>query len=175
MKKEKEKIELVFRTSENFDELFDAFQKALQLHIDDVETYKILFANPFLKLYENKLLTKKLCESFPHLCSEIYLWNAEILSAKKYDNEWRKTAVEFYILASDNLPTDVTPLIKLLELYDHEIALPENEIIIKEVKNRMELVEDKKSLYTALADFYKAENKPHLERKYRGLAEKSNN
>ncbi len=170
---EKEKIESVFRNSETFDELLDAFGLALKMNLDDIESYKIMFANPCLKLDEIKMLAKKICEKYPPLCYGIYSWVGDIFTNKKYDSDWRKSAIDFFLKASNMEPLHAEPLIKLLELYDHEIPMPDNERIIKEVKERMKFVEERKSLYLAFANFYQKSGKKKLEMKYRHLAGKA--
>jgi hypothetical protein len=170
---DKKKIEFAFRNSETFDELLDAFGLALKINLDDIESYKILFANPCLQLDEIKMLAKKVCERFPSLCYGIYCWVGDIFANKKYDSDWRKSAIDFFLKASNEEPERAEPLIKLLELYDHEISLPDNKRIIKEVKERKKFVEERKALYSAFADFYKISGKKELEMKYRRLAGKA--
>ncbi len=169
----KEKIELIFRNSDNFDELFDAFRDALKLRIADIDTYKIVIANPCLQHYEMKMLTNEICREFPQICYEINLWAGQIAMNKKGESEWRNASIDFLLTASNAKPADGKPLIGLLELYDHELELPSNEKIIESVKERMKFVTNKKELYLAFAGFYKKEGKTELEKKYKRLAERS--
>ena len=169
---EKEKIENIFRNSSDADELFDTFEIALKENLEDIESYKILFANPTLGLNEIKMFSQALCEKYPGFCFGVFTWVGNIFANKKYDSEWRKSAVDFFLKASDYEPAEPEPLIKLLELYDHEIDIPDNKLILKEVKERMNKVGKKKELYKSIAEFYKKEGNETLEKKYRSLAEK---
>ena len=65
------------------------------------------------------------------------------------------------------------PLLNLLSLYNYELDLPTNKVILEFVETRISAVQFKSKVYYALADHYKKIGDKQLEEKFLLLAEKS--
>ncbi|MDZ7764531.1 MAG: hypothetical protein U5K00_08905 [Melioribacteraceae bacterium] len=102
----KKDIEQIFRSSNDSNELFDAFQTALSLEIDDVELYKILLGNPTLSFDEIAMYTEKLANEFNKFGFDIYLWTAKLLETKSLNIDALETALHYYAKAAQINPTD---------------------------------------------------------------------
>ncbi len=168
----KEKIEKLFRSSNSSEELFDAFNEAIKLRIDDEDLYKILLANSVLTNDEIKLFIKKLLDEFPSFSFSILMWCVDIFANKGWTIDNTKSAIECLEKSIDLCPEKHEPLIKMLSLYNHEITLPYNNKIIENIKKALPKVKDKSKVYYAISKFYEKEGKERLCRKYERMAEK---
>jgi tetratricopeptide (TPR) repeat protein len=168
----KREIDKIFTASRSFDELFDAFDEAVNQKIADENLYKILLANSALSNDEIKLFAKKLSEEFPDLSYPILLWCGDIFANKSWSIENINAAIECFENASRVKPDENIPILKMIALYNHDISLPFNEKIIKNVKTGLPKIENKSAVYSAIADFYSKEGKERLKRKYQRMAEK---
>ena len=67
-----------FGTSREFNEIFEAFEQALEQGIEDIELYRQLFWNHALTADELCLFGEKLAMVFPNLAYDTYMWLANI-------------------------------------------------------------------------------------------------
>ena len=169
----KSEIEKVFRESNSTNELFDAFHFALSKKILDLDSYKILLANPALSKDELKLFTEKLCTVITDKSYDIYTWSAGILENKTTDLGFIEDAVSYYIKAALTNPAKQEPFLNLIKLYNFDINFPTNRKIINFITDSLNGLEHKSNVYNALADLYKSLGDEKLMLKYKKSAEKS--
>lgn len=173
MKDRLNEIENIFRNSASPDILFDTFQETIKIKIKDPEIFKILLGNPALSTDEIKMFVEKLIKEFPGHSHELTIWAAKIFEHKNgYDNSLEDT-IHYYKRAHDYKPDSPEPLLSLLSLYNYELDLPTNKIILEFVEKEISTVEIKSSIYYSLAEHYKRTGEKQLEIKYFALAERS--
>ena len=173
MDEELNKIESIFRNSTSPDLLFDAFQEAIKLKVKDPEIFKILLGNPALSTDEIKMFVEKLIKEFPSNAYELFIWAAKIFEHKDdYHNSLEDT-VHYYKRAHGYKPDSFVPLLNLLSLYNYELDLPANKVILELVETRISAVQIKSKVYYALAGHYKKIGDKQLEGEFLLLAEKS--
>jgi len=166
-------IENIFRNSTSPDFLFDAFQEAIKLKIKDPEIFEILLGNPALSSDEIKMFTEKLIKEYPDHAKELSVWTAKIFEHKDDYNNSLEDAIHYYKLAQDYKPNSPEPLLSLLHLYNYELDLPTNKVILELLEAKIAPVRVKSKIYYALADHYKKVGDKNLELKYFALAERS--
>ncbi|GBD89404.1 hypothetical protein BMS3Abin04_00109 [bacterium BMS3Abin04] len=170
---DKIKIESIFRNSNSSDELFDALITSLDHNLSDIDLYKILLANPTLSKDEIIMFTEKLGKEFKKYSSDLYLWTANIFENNCEDYEYLEQAVQYYKKAGLANPTDETPYLNLLNLYNSDFETPANKQILNIIDEGIDKVKKKSKVYFALADHYKKAGNINLQKKYLSLAEKS--
>ena len=170
-----EKIENIFRNSSSPDELFDAFQTAVNLKIKSVDTYKILLANPTLSADEVKMFTEKLIKEQPDNAYEFNMWTGSVFENFISDYERLEDTFEYYKRAIFHKPDSHEPLLKLLNLYNYEINLPTNSRIINTIVDVVKTIDKKSKVYYALANHFRKTGNNRMEVKYLALAEKYSN
>jgi tetratricopeptide (TPR) repeat protein len=169
----KKEIEDIFRDSNSSDELFDAFQYALEKNIIDLELYKILLANPYLSQDMLIMFTEKLCSEFHHIAFDICLWTGNIFENRGPEFTNIKIALEYYSKAAVLKPSSHDPYISMLNLYQNELDYPTNDLIFEKIENGIEDVKLKSKVYEAMSSFYKKLGKDKLMKEYMGKAEKA--
>jgi hypothetical protein len=87
-----EEIHRRFSSSNDFNEIFDAFEAALNNKIEDIELYRLLFWNDSLTPEELCLFGEKLVQVFPAIAFEVYMWLAKVFEViySMYSNIIRK-------------------------------------------------------------------------------------
>ncbi|MCX7797047.1 MAG: hypothetical protein N2249_00305 [Melioribacter sp.] len=169
----KSKIETIFRNSSSPEELFDAFDEAIRLKIDDVEIYKVLLGNPALSLDEIKMYAEKLIKEFDSRKFQITMWTAEVFENLQSNYDYLESAFNYYVKAIQFNPSSYEPLLGLLKLYNYEINLPINQKIIQQIEYNLPSVKLKSKVYFELANLYKRLGEYKLEAKYIALGEKA--
>src|SRR5258707_9081108 len=101
-----EEIRKRFELSREFNEIFDAFEQALEQHLDDMEMYKRLFWNQALTPDELCLFGEKLAKEFPALAYDTYMWLAEVFEVtySMFDNY--ELALTYFIKAAQVNPAE---------------------------------------------------------------------
>ncbi len=147
-------IRTLFRTSQDFNELFEAFRVAIERNLNDLDAYRELFWNTSLKPEELLFFAKKLGEVFPDLGYETYLWLSNVFETR-FDTE-ESVELAFLCLkkASKFNPKSVEPFLSACNLYDQDLKIPTLQSIMAFLKNGVEQVDDPKSIYQQLAVFY---------------------
>lgn len=168
---EANRVEDTFRNSTSSDELFDAFQKAIRIKLNDINIFKILIANPTLTPNEIKMFTEKLLKEIPNNAFELLLWTGKIFESLPKFNDHLEDTILFYQRAISHKPTTHEPLVKLLNLFNHDVNLPTNQIILNLVDEFVAGVDRKSEVYYALAKHYKKRDHPIMEKQYLRLAE----
>lgn len=167
------RIENIFRNSTSSDELFDAFRDAINTHVSDVDLYKILIGNPVLSADEIKMFTEKIVKEIPNQALNTYMWTANVLGHQKEDSEKLEDAIRYFQKSFECEPTNATPLIRLLDLYNFDVDTSANKTILDTVELRISAVHRKSQIYFSLADLYKRKNDYLLATKYLALGEKA--
>ncbi len=168
----KNRIENIFRFSNNPDEIFDAVDAAIRNKICDVELYKILLGNPALSKDELIMYAEKLSREFKSCTYDLYMWTAKIFGNNYLDHYNLEKSLYYLKKASSKKPSQNEPYISALKLYNYDLELPVNEKIIEMMKSGFEKVDSKTEVYNALADHYNRVGNLELKRKFRALAEK---
>ena len=169
----KKEVEKIFRESNSSNELFDAFHFALSKKISDLESYKILLANPALSKDEIKMFTEKLSSLHTDKAFDIYSWSAGVLENKTTDYTFIEDAVNYYIKAAHTDPAKHEPLVRLTRLFNYEINFPTNTTILNFINDGVASVKEKRKVYNALADVYKKLGNETIMKRYKELAAKS--
>jgi len=167
------KIEEMFRSSESHDELFDAFQGAMRIKLTDLESYKILLANPVLSPDEIKMFAEKLLKEMPEDSFSLLMWTGKIFESHPDIYNRMEDAFNYYSRAALHQPDLSAPLLRLLNLYNYDIEFPLNGKIIDVIEKSIEAVERKSDLYYSLSSHYKKCGDKRREVAYLGLAEKA--
>lgn len=163
----KTEIRNIFNTSKNFNELFDAFDLAIQQGIDDVELYRILFWNDSLDTDELILFGEKLAKQYRHLAYDVYMWLAsifEVLHGKKDNFE---LAVAYYQKAAAMRPHEPDPYLDACDCYNPDLNIPPAKALIEFLKIGYEFVPDRKNICLRLAVLYQVIGENDLAEYYR--------
>lgn len=147
-------IRRLFREGQDFNELFEAFRRALEKNVCDVETYRELFWNGNLATDELLFFAKKLERVFPDLAFDVYMWLSKVMEARvqNYDS----VELSFLCLkkASKFDRKSLEPFISACKLYDHDLKIPDIESIISFLKEGESSVDDSQPLFEQLSILY---------------------
>lgn len=166
-------IRHIFNTSKNFNELFDAFEEAIQQGIDDVELYRILFWNDSLGQDELILFGEKLAREFRHIAYDVYMWLAnifEVLFGKKDNYE---LALTYYQKAAAIKPDAPDPYLDACDCYNPDLDIPPAKTLIEFLKIGLEFVHNKKAICLRLAVLYQTIGENDLAEYYRVQADEA--
>lgn len=170
MKKDLEKI---FRTSSSNNELFDAFQYAINNEIGTHELFKILLANPTLNTDEIKMYTETLANIFKDSASEVYSWTGIILESYANSPPEIEEAISYFLKSWNADKENHEPLINIINMYNFDYDTTYNNLIIEAAKKGAELVKYKSRVYFALAELHEKRGEIELKRKHMLLAEQA--
>lgn len=168
-----DKIENTFRYSNSSNELFDAFQTAMENGIKDADLFKVLIGNPVLSNDELKMYTEKLAATYPELGYDMFMWAARIFENKVTDYDCIVDSFEYYQKAAEYKPKDCEPFIKLINLYNTDMDLPVNRAIISAVDDCIPRLNKKSKVYYSMAELYKQLGEQDKAKEYMELAEKA--
>lgn len=171
MGKNPEEIEFIFRNSNSPDELFDAFRKAITGKITDIELYKILLANPVLSGEELKMYTEHLSKVFNENAFDFFMWTGGIFSNYTSEYERLEDSISYFVKALYNNPKSHEPYCKLLQLYNYDLNLPTNRVIIDIIEECLDRIDKKSIVCMELAKLYSKIGLSEKEAEYRKLAQ----
>lgn len=171
MGKSPEEIEYIFRNSNSPDELFDAFRKAITGKITDIELYKILLANPVLSGEELKMYTEHLSKVFRENAFDFFMWTGGIFANYTSEFERLEDSISYYVKALYSNPSDHEPYCRLLQLYNHDLCLPTNRIIIDIIEESLDRIEKRSIVCLELSKLYSKLGNSIKEAEYRKLAQ----
>jgi len=162
-----ESIKSIFRSSGDFNELFEAFRAAIDKGLNDLDTYRELFWNQSLKPEEMMFFSKKLGDVFPSIGFETYIWLSDVLSSR-YDTE-ETIEIAFLCLkkAYEFNPKSIQPFVLACDLFDEDLRIPTLQSIVEFLKRGLETVENPVPLFERLATFYSAMGNDELARYFR--------
>lgn len=149
-----EEIRQRFSSSNDFNEIFDAFEAALNNNIEDLELYRLLFWNDSLSQEELCLFGEKLVQVYPNIAYDVYVWLAKVFEVtySMYDNF--ELTLQYYTKAALLKPDDCEPYIAVSECYDHDLNIPPIDMIIDFVTKGSQLVNKPGVLYKRLVELY---------------------
>ncbi len=160
-----------FSKSTDFNEIFDAFEDALEQRLEDVELYRLLFWNHALTPDELCLFGEKLAKEFPGIAYDVYMWLASVFEVtySSYDNY--ELSIEYYKKAAKVKPSEPDPYLDACDCYEPDLKIPPLDILIEFVKEGLDHVKNKKSLYSRLAHLYHLAGDDDLSEYYRQKSE----
>lgn len=161
-------LESIFRDSNNIDALFDAFQLLIFYKIKDKNLFETLLANPVLSADEVSLFADKLAKEFKTCSYHIYFWTAEIFETRFLCQEY---SFNYFSKAAQLKPFSHEPFVSMLRVYNYDYQTTTNIHIIEFIENRVEFVEKKSKVYSALANHYIKIGDDLLMSMYKSLAE----
>ncbi|MBI5475950.1 MAG: hypothetical protein HY964_04360 [Ignavibacteriales bacterium] len=143
-----------FESAKEFNEIFDAFEQAIEQRIDDIELYRLLFWNSALKAEELSLFGEKLAKEFPHISYDVYMWLASVFEVMHsvYDNY--ELALQYYKKASAAKPNSLAPYLDAADCYEHDLKIPPIHLLIEFLKQGTCLVDEPMPIYEKLAYLY---------------------
>lgn len=149
-----EEIRKRFEQSKDFNEIFDAFEQALEQRLDDIELYRQLFWNHALAPDELCLFGTKLAKEFAQLSYEVYMWLASIFEVTyaMYDNY--ELALEYYKKAASVRPSEPDPYLDAADCYEPDLNIPPISLLINFLKQGACSVTRPITIYQRLAHFY---------------------
>jgi tetratricopeptide (TPR) repeat protein len=166
-----DEIRFKFSNSSDFNELFDAFEDAIEQQIQDVELYRILFWNHALGPDELCLFGEKLAKEFPAIAYDVYMWLASVFEVtySSYDNF--DLAVKYYRKASEAKPSEIDPYLDACDCYDPDLNIPPLEVLVDLLKKGLTRVKHKKPLLQRLSYLYQLIGDQEQSDYYRDLAD----
>jgi tetratricopeptide (TPR) repeat protein len=168
-----EDLRAKFSKSTDFNEIFDAFEDALEQRLEDVELYRLLFWNHALTPDELCLFGEKLAREFPNIAYDVYMWLASVFEVtySSYDNY--ELCIEYYRKAAHVKPSELDPYLDACDCYEPDLNIPPIDILIEFVKSGLDHARNQKSLYSRLSYLYQLAGDSDLSEYYRQKAEES--
>jgi tetratricopeptide (TPR) repeat protein len=166
-----DQIRIAFSSSQEFNELFDAFEDALAQELKDLELYRLLFWNPALGPDELCMFGDKLARTFSDISYEIYMWLANIFEVtySSYDNF--ELAIAYYRKAASSRPLDADPYLNAADCYEPDLNIPPADVLIGFLKDGLKCVENKKVVLQRLSYLYQMIGDREQSDYYRSLAD----
>jgi tetratricopeptide (TPR) repeat protein len=162
-----------FTESNDFNEIFDAFENALLQRIDDIELYRLLFWNKSLSPEELCLFGEKLAKEFPRISFDVYFWLASVFETTFAQKDNYELAFTYYRKATKVNPNEVAPYLKLCECFDPIVNLPPIDELILFLEEGVEIVSEPKQLLEWLIRLYEIKGEDEKVEMYkRRLSEK---
>ena len=160
-----------FESSKEFNEIFDAFEQAIEQHLDDIELYRQLFWNHALKPEELCLFGEKLAKEFSHIGYDVYMWLASVFEATHsvYDNY--DLALRYYKKAADAKPDESTPYINAANCYEPDLNIPSLNSLIDFLKRGANIIPESKLIHQKLAHLYEIAGNDEMSKYYKRKAE----
>ncbi len=168
-----EEIHQRFASSNDFNEIFDAFEEAVESKIDDLELYRLLFWNTSLTPDELCLFGEKLAQVFPHVAYDVYMWLAKVFEVtySMYDNY--ELALVYFNKAAKTKPEVVDTYLAASDCYEPDLNIPPIDYLIEFVKSGLNYVNDPVQLYKRLSELYEKIGDIEQCEYYRRLAEEN--
>lgn len=167
----RDEIREKFTNGKDFNEIFDAFEDALEQKIQDLDLYRMLFWNPVLKPEEVCLFGEKLAKEFPAIAYEIYMWLASVFEVTyaMYDNF--ELAMKYYQKAAEQRPSEVQPYLNAADCYEPDLNIPPFDSLVEFLKDGLKDVVEKKMLLHRIAYLYQIHGDQEQADYYRNLAD----
>jgi len=164
-------IRTIFSTSDDFNEIFEAFEDAIDQGLTDVDLYRLLFWNSALSPDEVCLFGEKLAGVYPDMAYDVYLWLASVFEVtySSYDNF--ELAMRYFQKAAESSPREVTPYIEASECYDPDLNIPPIMQMMKFLRGGIPKVRDKRPLLERIAYLFEITGDEEQGRYYRRLAD----
>jgi hypothetical protein len=166
-----DEIRSKFANGNDFNEIFDAFEDALEQGVQNVDLYRLLFWNPVLRPDELCLFGEKLAKEFPHLAYDTFMWLASVFEAtySSYDNF--ELAMRYYRKAAKSKPEEVQPYLNAADCHEPDLNIPPLYWLVEFLKLGINQVTDKKTLLHRLSYLYQMHGDQKQADFYRNLAD----
>ena len=166
-----EEIRNTFANSADFNELFDAFEDAIEQKFQDVVLYRLLFWNNSLAPDELCLFGEKLAKEFPTLAYDTYMWLASVFEVtySSYDNF--ELAMKYYHKAAKARPSEEAPYLDAADCYDPDLNIPDVDLLISFLKTGLKQVDQKKNILLRISYLYQASGNQEQADYYRSMAD----
>lgn len=151
----KQELEVIFRTSNSSDELFDSFRAAIEKKIHDEDLYKILLRNKALSADEISMFAEKICKEFPDLSYNIYFCVGQLFESISSYGKYLERAFLYYTKAANSKPSLNEPYLAIAKMYNAEFNIPKFETIIQTIEDAIAKVNFKSPLCFSLANLFK--------------------
>jgi len=159
-----------FEKSKEFNEIFDAFEQAIEQRIDDIELYRLLFWNPSLTPDEIGLFGEKLAREFPAVAYDAYMWLANVFEVMHSMVDNHGLALQYYKKAAEARPDSPEPYLDAADCYEPDLKIPPLGMLIEFLKQGSQRVVEPKVFYEKLAEFYDMDGNDEMSGYYRRLA-----
>ncbi|MGD0339281.1 MAG: hypothetical protein ABSB78_10870 [Bacteroidota bacterium] len=149
-----EEIRRRFAGSNEFNEIFDAFEDAVNQRLIDLELYRLLFWNHSLTPDELCLFGEKLAKEFPDIAFEVYRWLASVFAVtySAYDNY--ELALTYYKKAAYTRPTDPVSYLDASDCYEPDLNIPPIDGLIEFLRFGLEHAVESEQLLRRLSKLY---------------------
>ncbi len=147
-------IRRLFRDGRDFNELFEAFRKALENNICEVDAYRELFWNSSLEPDELLFFAKKLESAFPNLAYDVYMWLSKVMEARVPNADSIELSFLCLKKACEFNTKSLEPYLSACKLYDHDLKTPDIQGIISFLKEGSSTVNDSQPLFEQLSILY---------------------
>lgn len=160
-----------FESAKEFNEIFDAFEQAIEQRLDSIELYRQLFWNTTLKAEELCLFGEKLAKEFTHLDYDVFMWLASVFEVTHsvYDNY--ELALRYYRKAADAKPTDPLPYLNAANCYEPDLKIPPLNLLIDFLKQGVSTIPQPTPLQQKLAALYELAGNDEMCKYYRRKAD----
>ena len=159
-----------FESSKEFDEIFDAFQQALEHRADSIELYRQLFWNSSLAPDELCMFGEKLSREFPHIAYDSYMWLASVFGVtySMFDNY--ELALTYFQKAASARPAALDPYLDAADCYEPDLNIPPLSQLIGFLKVGVRHVPAPHPLYHKLAHLYEIGGNDEMSKYFRQRA-----
>jgi hypothetical protein len=165
-----EEIQRRFERSRNFNEIFDAFEDAMQQGIGDMELYRRLFWNNSLSAEELCLFGEKLTKEMPTLAYETYMWLANVFTITRAPDDNFELAVQYFKRAASSKKDDLEPYLDAADCYNPDLNIPYAHVLIDFLRQGTENVANPRPLYHRIALLYELSGNDEMSKFYRRKA-----
>jgi tetratricopeptide (TPR) repeat protein len=171
-KRSVDEIRKCFELSNDFNEIFEAFEHALAQRIDNIELYRLLFWNHSLSTDELCLFGEKLAAEFSHISYDVYMWLASVFEVTSAGDDNFERTLDYYRKAASVRPSDPDPYLDAADCYDPDIKIPPLRQLIDFLKQGAAHVVVPKPLYQRLIYFYDLSGNDEMSAYYRRILDK---
>lgn len=162
-----EEIRKKFESSTEFNDIFDAFEQAIEQRLDDIQLYRLLFWNHTLSPDELCLFGEKLAKEFPALAYDAYMWLASIFQVMHSMDDNYERAIEYYKKAAAHRPSEPSPYLDAADCYEPDLNIPPIHVLIDFLKEGAARLSRPQPLYQRLASFYEICGNDEMNKFYR--------
>ena len=166
-----EKIRQRFEFSNDFNEIFDAFEQALKLRLDDIELYQRLFWNDSLKPDELCLFGEQLTKEFPKLAYDTYMFLANVFETMYSMIDNHELSFLYYRKAASVRPESSEPYMHAADSYEADLNIPNISSVIAFLKAGIQHAAAPKIFYERLVQLYEINGNDEMRNYYRRLAD----
>lgn len=147
-------IRRLFRDGQDFDELFEAFRKALRENVCDVDAYRELFWNSNLESDELLFFARKLEGVSSDLAYDVYMWLSRVMETRVQSTDSIELSFLCLKKAYEFNKERLEPFLSACKLYDHDLKIPDIDGLISFLKEGSSTVDDFTLLYEQLSILY---------------------